>query len=172
MLGERLPVHIDPIRFAETGRVLEGEIPLVGMKRLTDLLLDDGGDVSVKLEFSVDNEGLHVLHGRITSSLELICQRCLDGMVLEIDSDFHLAFVPEGKVEAEVPEHYEPFMLDGELIYLQDIIEDELILALPIVPKHSHQCIELDADADEQKVDEVLTSTEENPFAVLSSLKK
>ena len=171
MFGERLPVHIDPIRFAETDRILEGIIPLSGMKRLADLLLENSGEVTVKLEFGVDSEGIRYLQGHITATLIMTCQRCLESLTHQVDNDFLIAFVGEGKSEDSIPEYYEPFLLDGDPVYLQDLIEDELILAVPLIPKHDNECV--DYEMEELEPEQVEVSTpEENPFAVLSSLKK
>ncbi len=171
MLRERLPIHIDPLRFAETGRLLKGKIPLKGMARLADYLLQTDGEVAVKLEFGVDEERIAYLHGHLTTSFKLVCQRCLGEMEHQLDDDFLLAFVPERKSEMMIPEQYEPFMLDGEPVYLQDLIEDELILALPLVPKHAQPCVELNPELNDKSAD-AKGLKEENPFAVLSSLKK
>ena len=171
MLCERLPVHIDPLRFSETGRLLKGRIPLAGMTRLADYLLQTEGEVEVELEFGVDDVRTSFLHGQLSTSLKLICQRCLGEMDHRINNDFLIAFVAEDKSQETIPEQYEPFLLDGELVHLQDLIEDELILALPIVPKHSQPCVELNPDINAKNAD-AETIKDQSPFAILSSLKK
>ncbi len=158
----------------EARRVLEGVFPLAEMARLLESVQTAHGEVSVSLEFGVDVEGVRYMRGRLRAAVELECQRCLDGMAFPIDSEFALALV-RNMVEAEnLPSHYEPLLLDGEPLFLRDVIEDELLLALPIVAKHAEGVCELAlaadvlADGTETEHD----STEKpNPFSVLADLK-
>ena len=175
MFNERLPVHIDPIRMAETRRLLQGRIALAEMARLGELLQDSDGEVTVSLEFGTDNEGIRFMRGRIQAEVSLQCQRCLETMRYPIDSEFSLALV-RNTVEAEaLPSHYEPLLVEGEPLFLRDIIEDELLLALPIVAMHApEECsinISSDQGAGEAHKDTGATE-KESPFAVLADLKK
>lgn len=175
MFNERLPVHIDPIRMAETRRLLQGRIALAEMARLGESLQDSDGEVTVSLEFGTDNEGIRFMRGRIQAEVSLQCQRCLETMRYPIDSEFSLALV-RNTVEAEaLPSHYEPLLVEGEPLFLRDIIEDELLLALPIVAMHApEECsinISSDQGAGEARKDTGATE-KESPFAVLADLKK
>lgn len=175
MFSERLPVHIDPIRMADTRRLLEGRIALAEMVRLGESLQDSAGEVTVSLEFGIDNEGIRFMRGRIQAEVSLECQRCLETLRFPIDSEFALAMV-RSTVEAEaLPSHYEPLLVEGEPLFLRDIIEDELLLALPIVPMHeSDECSV--GTASEQAAGGMRkdngTAEKANPFAVLANLKK
>jgi uncharacterized protein len=175
MFNERLPVHIDPIRLAETRRLLEGRIPLAEMTRLGESLQDSDGEVTVSLEFGTDNEGIRFMRGRIQAEVSLECQRCLETMRYPIDSEFALALV-RSTVEAEaLPSHYEPLLVEGEPLFLRDIIEDELLLALPIVAMHAPEQCSVSTgtaeEADDRRKDTGATE-KDNPFAVLADLKK
>jgi uncharacterized protein len=175
MFSERLPVHIDPIRMADTRRLLEGCITLAEMVRLGESLQDSAGEVAVSLEFGTDNEGIRFMRGRIRAEVSLECQRCLETMRFPIDSEFALAMV-RSTVEAEaLPSHYEPLLVEGEPLFLRDIIEDELLLALPIVPMHAPDECSISTSssmaAGETRKDTGATE-KENPFAVLADLKK
>jgi uncharacterized protein len=175
MFSERLPVHIDPIRMADTRRLLEGRIALAEMARLGESLQDSAGEVAVSLEFGTDKEGIRFMRGRIRAEVSLECQRCLETMRFPIDSEFALALV-RSTVEAEaLPSHYEPLLVEGEPLFLRDIIEDELLLALPIVPMHAPDECSINTSssiaADGIRKDTGATE-KENPFAVLADLKK
>jgi uncharacterized protein len=92
-------------------------------------------------------------------------------MQYEVDSKLLLALVKlESKIEY-LAEHYEPWLIENdEPVKLSELIEDELILALPIIPKHTEACLpeELWKAGDAVIEDE----KPESPFAVLSALKK
>lgn len=132
----RLPQHIDPFRLAHTGQSLSGTMPLRQMKRLSPLLTDSQGEVEIVLEFSVDPAGVAILKGRVTTELHLMCQRCMENMTWPVHSEFCLGLVSsEASIEG-LPERYEPYLVEEVPVYLQDIIEDELLLAVPQIPKH------------------------------------
>ncbi|MCW8827985.1 MAG: YceD family protein [Gammaproteobacteria bacterium] len=175
MFDERLPVHIDPLRMAETRRVLQGHVELADMVRLGESLMDHSGRVEVSLEFGIDEEGIRYMRGHLSTTVSLECQRCLDTMEFVIDNGFALGMV-RNMTEAEaLPSHYEPLQLDGKPLFLRDVIEDELLLALPIVARHAKQeCgVKLDdADAPAETGREDRGKEEkDNPFSVLAGLK-
>jgi uncharacterized protein len=174
MFSERLPVHIDPFRMAETRRLLEGTIALAEMARLGESLQDTAGEVSVSLEFGIDNEGIRFIRGRIQAEVSLECQRCLETMRYPIDSEFMLGLVRSSTEAETLPSHYEPLLVEDGPLFLRDIIEDELLLALPIVAMHAPEAcgVELNAmpQPDEAQEDDG-EAAGDNPFAALADLK-
>ncbi|HEX9802021.1 MAG TPA: YceD family protein [Gammaproteobacteria bacterium] len=160
---------------ADTRRLLEGRIALAEMVRLGESLQDSAGEVTVSLEFGIDNEGIRFMRGRIQAEVSLECQRCLETLRFPIDGEFSLAMV-RSTVEAEaLPSHYEPLLVEGEPLFLRDIIEDELLLALPIVPMHEPDDCPVGTAAEQaaggMRKDNG-TAEKANPFAVLANLKK
>ena len=173
MFDERLPVHIDPLRMAEAGRLFEGGYALEEMDRLHDSLLDGSGKVTVSLEFGIDAEGIRYMKGRLQTELTLECQRCLRAMQHQIDAEFALGLVRSNEAAELLPSHYEPLLVESDALFLRDIIEDELLLALPLVAMHD-ECIDVNAQAAEtaQRNDnERGESKKANPFAALAALK-
>ncbi len=173
MFDERLPVHIDPLRMAEQGRLLEGQYSIAEMDRLHDSLLDSSGDVAVSLEFGIDAEGIRYMKGRLQTELTLQCQRCLQAMQTPIDARFALGLVRGNDAAEQLPSHYEPLLLEGDALFLRDIIEDELLLALPLVAMHD-KCIDVNAEADgaaQRNDNDRGESKKDNPFAALAALK-
>lgn len=174
MFDERLPVHIDPLRMAEAGRLFEGSYSLAEMDRLHDSLLDSSGKVTVSLEFGIDAEGIRYMKGRLQSELTLECQRCLQAMQAPIDVGFALGLVRSNDAAEQLPSHYEPLLVESDALFLRDIIEDELLLALPLVALHDEsQCIDVNAQAAaaQRNEDDRGESKKENPFAALAALK-
>ena len=173
MYSERLPVHVDPLRMVEARRVLHGSIALAEMARLLGSVVRADGEVAVSLEFGTDVEGIRYLQGRLRAVVGLECQRCLETMDFPIDSQFALALVRSMAEAENLPSHYEPLLLDGEPLFLRDVIEDELLLALPIVAKHPTGECEL--AQPEQAAADIQTDPDstrkDSPFAVLAGLK-
>ncbi len=171
MLNERLPVHIEPRRLAESRRILEGTYAVAEMPRLLASLSEEQGEIAVELQFGIDEEGIRYMRGRLRAELGLQCQRCLETMRYPLETELSLAIV-SGEAEAEMlPEHYDPLFVDAEPLYLKDLIEDELLLALPIVPRHPEgECgIESGNSGDDEEVGE--PEQKDNPFSVLASMK-
>ena len=171
---ERLPVEIDPFRLAEARRLLEGEIPLTQMKRLMPLLASDSGSIHVSLEFGIDSMDVVNLVGEVQADLALICQRCLEPMDWPMQLNLALAFLRPNEDEAGIPGPYEPYVVDALPVRLTDMIEDEIILALPSIPRHElAQCPASEWVQDDKptaKENAAAEKQRDNPFSVLAEL--
>ena len=163
---EQLPVIIEPLRLAEAGRQLHGRLPLAGLSRLAPALHEVQGEVEVELDLGKDELRIAYVRGRLRAQLNLICQRCLQPMVLPVDAEFALGLVTSEEAAEQLPTHYEPLLVSGP-VQLAEIIEDELILAVPFVPLHPMgQC---PAQSGQQGRDE---GKPPHPFAALAQLKR
>jgi uncharacterized protein len=180
---ERLPVQIDPFRLAMAGREYKGSIPLSHFKRLGPLLSDNKGQVTVELKFGIDKLGIELQfgQGQIKTDLMIYCQRCLEGMKLQVDIEFINAFVKTAKEAEVVPDPYEAFLVESLPIMLLDLIEDEILLSLPGIPLHTlDNCPArhwINASESEQAIEgEKLihgkhSVKSEHPFSMLAQLK-
>lgn len=168
MSEKLIPEHIDPFRFAEQSLGLEGVVNLADMPRLSVNLGATDNHVTVKLQFGRDEQQTAYLKGHIEAALTLQCQRCMEPFVYGIMSDFALGIVNTLDEANALPEHYEPALAVEGSLALRELIEDELILNLPIIPRHEpDQCkvqLPLAGEGGEQ-------GKGENPFHVLKSLK-
>jgi len=172
IMHQKLPIEIDPFRLAKNGLVLEGELPLKSMARLSGALHDDSGSVHVKMSFDVDKVlGTPFMNGEFKTSLSLICERCSEPMQYDVDINCSLALLSnETKIES-LAEQYEPWVIDSDNpVLLSSIVEDELILAIPLVPKHDHSCLPAEAWFAGDEIEENIEK-KVSPFAVLSALK-
>ncbi|MCL2918758.1 23S rRNA accumulation protein YceD [Shewanella litorisediminis] len=168
----KIPVSIDPIRAASNRLSFQGIVPGKVLKRLRELTAGDCSDVTVSLECGVDLQGIVYLKGTAVTELTLLCQRCMALYTTEVTVDF--CFSPcrtEAEID-ELPDAYDPIECDeiGE-IRLQQLVEDELILAMPLIP--AHQNIDCNLGSQDIVVGEIEAAQEErpNPFAVLEKLK-
>lgn len=165
-----IPEYVDPYRLAEQNLHLDGLVKLVDMHRLKSSCLSVGEDenVSVNLHFGIDEQKLPYIKGHLKANLGLQCQRCLERLTYEIISDFALGIVKSLDEEKALPDQYEPAMVHEGQLALRELIEDELILNLPIIPRHEPEVCHVQlphADAGWKE------SESENPFKVLQSLK-
>ncbi|GAA5214849.1 23S rRNA accumulation protein YceD [Corallincola platygyrae] len=167
----KLPVHLDPIRNAQKRSSFLGEIDNERFNRLNEVA-PLSSPVSVALECGIDAQGLAVMELSISTRLTLTCQRC--NTTFEQEFEVQSTYCPiTGRVDVdELPDAYEPVELDenGE-VELHTLVEDELMLALPIVPMHDlEDCPE---GSNQMVYGEIEPADERpNPFAVLNSLKR
>jgi uncharacterized protein len=163
-----IPEHIDPFRYAEQSLSLDGSVKIADMPRLNANVVASGDSVAVQLQFGVDEQHITFLKGHLDTKLTLQCQRCMEPFFYEIISDFILGIVSTLDEANALPEQYEPAMSAEGSLALRELIEDEIILNLPIIPRH---------EPEECKVKLPLVDSGweqgkgENPFHVLESLK-
>ncbi len=172
MADEKLPVSFDPVKFAKWGRHLQGKIPLSKMARIADLATELRDDVWLSLDCSTGEDRVRALRGHIKAVVPMQCQRCMDEVEISIDSHFSLGLVESEAVSGKLPDGYEPLLVDeDERIFLQDLVEDELILALPIVAMHSHEACRAGYPAEDETNLMQADLHQDSPFAVLKDLK-
>jgi uncharacterized protein len=92
-------------------------------------------------------------------------------MIHQVDTDFLLGLIQHESKAEHLAERYEPWVIEtDDPVVLSSVIEDELILALPIVPKHEQACLPKDMWQSGEEIGE--EEKPASPFAVLSALKK
>ncbi|MDR2261626.1 MAG: YceD family protein [Azoarcus sp.] len=154
----------DVFGFAAEGRTLAGALPVALFGRLADQLANDEGAVRWRLAGRVDAEGKPRLDLEVSGRLVLRCQRCLAGLVWDLAVEAALWPVRAGR---DLPgdeledDEVDAIEIDGEVDVLS-LIEDEIILALPIAPRHEDCGMPRPADDG---------SRGESPFAVLAGLR-
>ena len=148
--------------------MLRGPVAVSSLERLLPVLVSDEGELQVEMELGKDPEGTRYLKGSIQGEVILKCQRCLDKMTLPLDLGFRLGLVTSDAAAEALPEWYDPMVVTAEPAHIADVIAEEVLLAIPIVPKHSNKvdCLEFVKDYTPPEREQ-----RKNPFAVLAGLK-
>ncbi|MHB1947295.1 MAG: YceD family protein [Gammaproteobacteria bacterium] len=168
MPKEYLPLKVDPYRFADNATRLHGSLPIKNMERLASSLATDDNDVEIDIHFGVDAQGLRFLSGQLKTQLGLQCQRCMETFKYEIISHLMLGIVQTEEEAKELPERYDPLLVTkGDDLLIQDVVEDELIVSLPIVPMHEAK----DCKIALPLVAESEAAEKDNPFNVIELLR-
>lgn len=172
-MSDRLPQRVEPFRWAEQGRQLRGPLSIAEMQRLAPLLRSRKGDINVQLQFGIDEQRIPYLQGRVTGDLEVTCQRCLGSVAFPVDVELSLGLVKSESEGDRLSDRYEPLVVEPGSMSIAAIVEDELILALPIIARHS----ELEACGAQVPFERGLWQDEDkvpaervNPFSVLDKL--
>jgi len=154
---------IDGFDFAESGKTLQGSIPFSDLSRLSDVLYEARGALDYAISGVRDGRGRPALRVSIKGALRVKCQRCLEALELPvaIDSTLALAATAE-EMEAEPLEvGGADWVLAGKEMNVGELLEDELLLAVPYAPRHE-RC----GQGSGKSVGETTTS----PFAGLRGL--
>jgi len=171
-----LPASIDPIQLAERGARLTGTLPLKSMPRLVQACLDGSGNVHVDLSFErSESEGLYEMRGHLSAKLRVTCQRCLEAMDFGLEISPRLMFMRPGDNPALLELEADIMVVDKPLL-LSSVVEDELLLAMPMVPMHDlNECpgkIYVAGAASPARESGKAGKAKKNPFSVLSELKR
>lgn len=170
----------DPIEFAREGGFRSGRVAVASLDRLQDLLADGAGsfswEVSGREEADAAGGSRKFLRLEAEGDLLLVCQRCLGPMDFHLRLDSSLELMapdqewPEEELEDDTCDAIEATQ-DMELVPL---LEDEILLALPPVPRHE-ACLPpgtLTGQAEAPEAPEASGMEKVSPFAVLAGLKK
>lgn len=175
--------QVDPLLLARSGRHLSGQVPIAGMARLLSSLYDASGCAEYDLMFDIDTAGQAIITGWVKAELSLICQRCMDKVFTKVESKVALGIVSNYAEAERLLKKFEPLVVDESQVKLVDIIEDELLLALPLIVEHSDEeclvskdCVLGDKSNEKGKeisgaptIDEAMPK--KNPFSILKELK-
>ncbi len=111
------------------------------MSRLGGCLVEAEGAVSLELFFYRDAEGLRFCEGEIRATVRVWCQRCLGPLDVQLRSELKLQLV-EGTAATKPRPGYEAWAAGRGAVSLLDLVEEELLLTLPMAPMHAEgQCI-------------------------------
>ncbi len=166
-MQKQMPETMNFVRQVERNRTLEGEYSLAKLERLNEILVDNQGQVNAKIEFC-HSVGFASIKGRTSATLLVECQRCLKPMEVEVSGRFKFALVSSEEEAELLPDEFEPYLLEGEEQSVIDLIEDELLLSLPMVTVHNTACSAL---MTKQQKEIKAQKEAAHPFAALKNLK-
>lgn len=172
------PRKLDVAAFARDAASLQGEWPAASLERLADAAaVEAPASQWPAVTWSAEGEMLEVrgedqpwLHLKIAASVQLTCQRCLKAVGETLALERSVRFVKDEAAAAELDVDSEEDVLAlPRHLDLAELIEDELLLALPLVPRHETCPQPLPVPADDE---ELVEEKRPNPFAALAALKK
>ena len=166
-MQSQLPQTANFLRQVELNRKLEGVYPLSIFERLAEASLSNEGDVTAKLEFG-HSVGFPCLKGSVSATLLVECQRCLKPMETKVEGSFKFALVNSEEDFELLPEELEPYLLEGDEQSIVDLVEDELLLSLPMVLTHKEACSSFMTEQEKAIKAEKEAA---HPFAALKALK-
>ncbi|MDV6343544.1 YceD family protein [Nitrosomonas sp. Is37] len=162
---------IDSLNFVRNTDVHHGKILPAELERLREYLSDHSGEIIYSISGIFDEKGRPALKIMITGMISLCCQRCLGKLehTLNIETSLLIA-----RNQDEFSYYDEDISVDAILaspdIDALTLIEDEIILSLPISPRHEEdQCSFSKNTVNTSEITKVI---KKHPFVALKSLKK
>jgi DUF177 domain-containing protein len=161
---------VSPHELARSGGQFAGEIAIAAFPRLCGLVIGDGV-AAIALRFRVDERGRSMVEGPVRLSLTLPCQRCLEPVRQSIDVAVSLCIVRSDAQATELIDEVDAFVLHDDEVSIVDLIEDDLLLALP-----SQVCQAFDECPDRPGLSYPASEPDAqvadvHPFGVLAKLK-
>jgi len=182
-MSREFPDFIDPWKAADGRRTFQGTMPLKRLKRLEPMLApEDSGqdrhivardDARFLAQFAYDQQGLVTIRLEVEAELPLICQRSLAPYLEKIGRRSLLVVIEDVAGQDLIPESYDPVLVEHRRMALQDIVEDELLLAIPQVPRNPEiEAVELSTDEKVKISSDAGKEQSYRPFAGLAGLMK
>ena len=178
MTKEFSPQRLDVKAFAQAGGRLAGHDSLLKYERLAqeakglhpDLLVD--WEAVGEVRTALGGMGQVWLHIKVRASFPMECQRCMTPVDVPLEVDREFRFVAdEATAEALDDESEEDLLALSREFDLHELIEDELLMALPVVPKHDECPTAVPLASSDDDFEEA-NSEKPNPFAALAGLRK
>jgi uncharacterized protein len=149
---------------------LIGSLPQALLPRLSEAVESVAGDIRAELQFARDRQGNNTITGELHCQVELLCQRCLQPVAEEIEAVFAWGVVWSEEQGKALPKSLDPIVQEGDELNLYEVLEEEILLNLPMVAYHQQDCVASGrfqfGDATEETEEQ-----RENPFKVLEQLK-
>ncbi|NLW05014.1 MAG: hypothetical protein GX029_07305 [Pseudomonadaceae bacterium] len=174
MQNEYLHHPLDPWKLCIAERAISIDLPMQGMQRLQEMLVSAEGTAHYELQFSIDPQRLLQVQGRVKGEVTLECQRCLEAVSQTLESEFLWGLVTGEEAAINLPRTHEPVFIENEKLDLLPALEDELILALPLVAYHPEGSCQAPSQftEEEQQFEVEVSAKKKNPFSALADLKK
>lgn len=160
-----LPQFVEPSRLADVAGRLEGKLDMGAMDRLREVILGTPGQVEVSIAFTRDERGIIRITGSYRAEVKLLCQRCLQSMTITLANPISIGLVTADMESNQISGEFDPVVMESREIALLTLIEDELLLGLPMSAMHALEICAANKARRKQAPEKP------NPFAVLKNLK-
>lgn len=171
----KLPNLIDPIHAVQHHKRFDARVNQGLFPRLVDATLSHDNDVEISISFYYDR-GLKfpAFEMQLNTTLVLECQRSLKAFDYPFQAKVKGVFVESLALADDVPEEVEVYELTSETISLMEMVEDELLLNIPLAPidESSEMLLTSVGTLPETAEAEIELESKPNPFAVLQGLGK
>ena len=151
-------------------RSLSDELAVASLARVKSVAMEDSGPFAVRFAFE-PQQGLVLVTGTVSGHINVRCERCLESLCIEVDSELRVALDDGGSNEG-LPAGYETISMTDGQVRLAELVEDEVLLAVPLVARHEDgQCGALAKQLEQLRASPASKATT-SPFAGLDKLMR
>jgi uncharacterized protein len=171
-LGWSRRAPVDTLVGTETA--IDFKIPLSELPRVSHELIGKDGDANGRVRFSRQS-GQAVADLNVSAAPEVVCQRCMQAMRWPVQVESRIALVSDYDAADRVPEGLEIFLVEADSVSVRDLVDEEIMLALPNVPRHAEgsECAGREVTLPGQSSEAELAAAQvQKPFAQLGELLK
>jgi len=172
-LGWSRRALVDTLVGTETA--LDFSIPLAELPRVSRELTSTEGEARGHVRFS-RQLGQAVADLEVGAQPEVVCQRCMQPMRWPVKVKSRVALVSDYDAADRVPEEMEVFLVEGDSVSVRDLVDEEVMLALPHVPRHDEdsECAgrPMTLPGQEADAEDAADAQVQKPFAQLGELLK
>jgi uncharacterized protein len=154
------PGVIDGLQFARDAREISGVLGMEHLPRLAEMQGATAG-IAFRLRGGMMDDGKPCLHVVASGQLRLVCQRCLGPLSHPVSIEVELQLAGSAREIEEADDEIDR-VLASRAMSVAQLVEDELLLELPMAPRHERCSAEPPAERQERT----------NPFGALSVLKQ
>ncbi len=177
IVTNKAAIYADTLELTRLGKKLEGSTPVKSFARLVQGLPEQP-ETNAKwmLQGFKDDLDQSFIDVSVNAAPVVVCQRCMGSFAFELNTSSRLKVVKsesdlnQPEYEDVSPEEWDEPLLATSRLDVLELIEDELILALPFAPKH--ESCSSEALDKAQSLNDGLTDLDKSPFSVLSQLRK
>ena len=158
---------IDSFELARSRRRIEGEVAIDELHRLAEFVTTTQGNIRYEIAGLIDDEGHQAADLHVAALLTLTCQRCNGPLEFALDRTTRFRFVASEEELNSLPIEDDEVdaVVGSKNMSVHDWVEDEVILSLPLVPRHAECAVPLASDHDPKEI------AAANPFAALLALR-
>ena len=172
-MSREFPDFVDPWKAADGKRTFEGTMPLQRMRRLAPLLATgtSGPDVRFSARFGHDRQGMVRIRLEVEAELPLLCQRSLEPYLEQVQRHSSLTVIETVDEQGDLPDDAEPVLVEDRRLALLDLVEEELLLAVPQVPRNPDlAAVDMSTDGAPAETTGAGEAETHRPFAGLAGL--
>lgn len=170
---QQKPCILDPIKAAKEELTLNQSFSFSHLTLLHECIVDGSYDFQLNLKFHYESNK-PLLDGQLTFKIILICQRTLEPFEFGVNDHIKLGFVTNDQLFKNFPRMYDPYIYKGNQIDLIELLEEEILLSIPMIPKkplNNCQIKQNDSYCSFFETIDTKNQSKPNPFSVLKKLK-
>lgn len=166
----RFPNYIDTRKAFDQGMSFQGRVDEERLLRLAELVIAPGRlEVDASLQVYRDDNNYRRISGTVNGIISVCCQRCLNPLELKVHDDINLVLLESESELTNLDSGLEAWIIEGTYLDPSEIIEEQLLLSMPIVSFHA------EGECSNESIDGTITTVSDrelggNPFDVLKTL--